>query len=629
MAQALPQTTPTEAGGTSPAAAQAARPPADPEVPERPALAPGVGLIGQMEGTGFKERQWLVMRAGRFLQVTELVYRILEQTTGERTLPEIAVGVTQSTDWEVSAEQVRYLLKTRLIPGGLVATADGSAVPPAGGRPRSALQVHLRTRLIGPRVLDPLSSVLQLLYAPPLAIPLLAAIAIAHWWSYFVHGVGDGLRAALSEPGGLLVVLGLGIVAGLFHELGHAAALRYGGGRPRGIGAALYWIYPVFYCDVTDSYRLGRGARLRTDVGGIYFHLISALVAVVLYRLTGYEFLLAMVPLITLLVLREWIPFMRLDGYWVLADLTGVPDFFSQMGPFLRSLLPMSVAVGNRLPPLRRWVKVVFAVYMVATIPMLFLLCYVLVAGVPYAILTTWQALLRQIELFSDGQRTGDVLRMATTGVQMLLLALPALGSVYLLLTLGRGLARAIWLFSKPTPARRLSGAVVTFVIGGLLASLWAPVLSWSPSPIPPEGVQSFAVAERSHVQRPVLYPHNPPVGGNHAPVWQNCGFYDTAIPNEQAVHALEHGAVWITYRPDLSADQVEALHRLSRAQTYLLVSPYAGLPAPVVASAWGKQLRLDSAADPRLGRFVAAFRLGPQAPEAGGPCTDGVGAPR
>ena len=84
-------------------------------------------------------------------------------------------------------------------------------------------------------------------------------------------------------------------------------------------------------------------------------------------------------------------------------------------------------------------------------------------------------------------------------------------------------------------------------------------------------------------------------------PVWQNCGFYGRPIPNETAVHSLEHGAVWITYRPDLSADQVDMLRRLARSQTFVLVSPFPELPSPVVASAWGRQLQLESA---RPGRY-------------------------
>lgn len=142
-------------------------------------------------------------------------------------------------------------------------------------------------------------------------------------------------------------------------------------------------------------------------------------------------------------------------------------------------------------------------------------------------------------------------------------------------------------------------------------------------------GVMRFSVPSRFHTQDKVSYSQTPPIGGDHAPVWQNCGFYNFEVTNETAVHSLEHGAVWITYRASLAGDQIDALRRLARSQTFVLVSPFPNLPAPVVASAWGVQLRLDSATDPRLGEFVRAYRLGPATPEPGAPCTRGVGIPQ
>ena len=136
-------------------------------------------------------------------------------------------------------------------------------------------------------------------------------------------------------------------------------------------------------------------------------------------------------------------------------------------------------------------------------------------------------------------------------------------------------------------------------------------------------GVESFEVASADHVEGPVDYPQNPPVGGPHNPVPQECGVYDAPVLNEHAVHSLEHGAVWITYRPDLSTDQVGDLRRLAERNENVLVSPYPDLPAPVVASAWGEQLKLERADDPRLRRFVRAFAgFGP---EAGASCSGGM----
>jgi hypothetical protein len=137
-------------------------------------------------------------------------------------------------------------------------------------------------------------------------------------------------------------------------------------------------------------------------------------------------------------------------------------------------------------------------------------------------------------------------------------------------------------------------------------------------------GLQTFSGLSRNHVQGPVQYPQTPPVGGDHAPIWQDCGFYSQPIVTERGVHSMEHGAAWITYRPDLPTAQIETLRKLATDQTYILVSPWPGLPAPVVASAWGKQVYLESATDPRLAEFIRQFREGPDTPEPGSACIGG-----
>ena len=136
-------------------------------------------------------------------------------------------------------------------------------------------------------------------------------------------------------------------------------------------------------------------------------------------------------------------------------------------------------------------------------------------------------------------------------------------------------------------------------------------------------------VAGANHVQGAISYTRIPPAGGNHAPVWQNCGFYDTPVPTEQAVHSQEHGAVWITYHPNLPRDQINAIAQLARTQSFVLASPFPNLDAPIVASAWGRQRRIASAKDPALLDFVRMFRAGPQTPEPGAPCAGGVGTPK
>ena len=135
----------------------------------------------------------------------------------------------------------------------------------------------------------------------------------------------------------------------------------------------------------------------------------------------------------------------------------------------------------------------------------------------------------------------------------------------------------------------------------------------------PIEGVETFVV-QASHSESPVSYRQVPPVGGAHNPVWQPCGFYAQPVQNEKGVHSLEHGAIWITYRPDLAPADVDVLATLARSRKDVLASLWAdGLPAPLVATAWARQLRLTSAGDPRLSEFVRLYAN--QGPEIGAPC--------
>src|SRR5205085_967609 len=139
-------------------------------------------------------------------------------------------------------------------------------------------------------------------------------------------GISAGLRDVIYSPRLMLIILLIVIVSAAFHELGHAAALHYAGGRIKGMGAGIYIVYPAFYTDVSDNYRLPRWKRVRTDLGGFYFNLIFALGIMGLYVFSGQEFLLLMVLILDFEIIQQLLPFYRLDGYWTLADLTGIPD---------------------------------------------------------------------------------------------------------------------------------------------------------------------------------------------------------------------------------------------------------------------------------------------------------------
>lgn len=139
--------------------------------------------------------------------------------------------------------------------------------------------------------------------------------------------------------------------------------------------------------------------------------------------------------------------------------------------------------------------------------------------------------------------------------------------------------------------------------------------------------VQVYAGLSVEHTDGDVDYPMTPPAGGRHDPVWLQCGAYDEPLRDENAVHDLEHGAVWISYDPDLAAADVRRLER--RLPQNGIMAPYPGLPAPVVVTVWGRQLRLDGADDSRLERFIAEFGHGETAPEPTASCAGGSTDPQ
>ncbi len=195
--------------------------------------------------------------------------------------------------------------------------------------------------------------------------------------------------------------------------------------------------------------------------------------------------------------------------------------------------------------------------------------------------------------------------------------------------------------------ADRRSKGLITLVFGVIVLALAIPttvviingqrdaatVEQAASQPI--EGEKVVEVPSATHVARDIPYETAsaaaegtllPPTGGDHDPIVQNCGYYAEPVRSENVVHSLEHGAVWVTYRPGLDDAQVGTLRDLAEANPYLLVSPFDDLAADVVATAWGVQVELDSAQDERLKPFLQRYLEGEQTPEPGAPCQGGIG---
>ncbi len=181
----------------------------------------------------------------------------------------------------------------------------------------------------------------------------------------------------------------------------------------------------------------------------------------------------------------------------------------------------------------------------------------------------------------------------------------------------------------KAAPDNRLRNILLAVgAVAGVAILVWLLWLATRPAEAI-AGVEQYPRQSRGHeTGLEIPFSELPPTGGTHDPVWQNCGIYEEPLNTANAVHSLEHGAVWITYQPDLPAEEIAAIENWARGQNFLLVSPYPEQRSPVVLTGWGVQLELDSIDDDRVGQFVERYRVGPNTPERGAACTGGIGEP-
>jgi putative peptide zinc metalloprotease protein len=470
-----------------------------------PRRAAGVTPVGPLQDGGFVEQQWLVRRHERFVQVSELLYRVVDLADGVRTFDDIARELTAATEWEVAPGDVALIVKRRLAPLGLVEDATGDAIEPRRAAP-SPLLVAARVRVLGPAAVERVARTLQHLYRPPVFAALLVVVAISQLWMFARGDPAAAMRDVVAAPLLLPAVIGLLVAAGAVHELGHASALRYGGGRARAMGAGVYLAIPVFYTDVTDSYRLDRRARLRTDLGGFYFHLLVAAAFIAGHAATGSDVLLVAAFLIDLDIVRQLIPFVRLDGYWVLADLTGIPDLFAHAGPRLRRLLP-GAPPGPDPPPLRPRVRRAFAVYTALAVPAIVALIAYIVWHAPAVVRRGEAGLSARADLLPEALRRGDVGDALLALVELALLVLPLAGLAALAFVLVRFLtALARRRAAALRSAQRMAATSPDGATGGPATLAGAQAHSVSPKVVVPRSFEDAQeVVDRLKEAIPVI----------------------------------------------------------------------------------------------------------------------------
>ncbi|HEX6954936.1 MAG TPA: DUF3105 domain-containing protein [Agromyces sp.] len=169
--------------------------------------------------------------------------------------------------------------------------------------------------------------------------------------------------------------------------------------------------------------------------------------------------------------------------------------------------------------------------------------------------------------------------------------------------------------------------AIIALIVTSVVLTPQAPSYTAGGEGAEVEGVETFENASE-HVEGVVDYEQTPPAGGQHNPAWLNCGVYEEPVPNENAVHSLEHGAIWVTYDAEkLSDGELETL-RSQLPSTYVILSPFDGLPSPIVLSGWNVQLQVEEADDPRIAEFLEEYWQSQNVPEPGALCTGAVDGP-
>jgi putative peptide zinc metalloprotease protein len=238
------------------------------------------------------------------------------------------------------------------------------------------------------------------------------------------------------------------------------------------IGVGIYLVWPAFFTNVTDSYRLSRAGRLRTDLGGLYFNAVFMLALAGLYAATSAEVLLLVIAVTHLEMLEQLLPFVRFDGYYILSDLAGVPDLFARVIPILKSVLP----AGRRDPRvtgLRRRARIVVTGWVLCVIPLLTFSFGYFLLHLPGVNRALWRSVSLQAHLMTAAVAGHRYAMAAVDAAGAALVTLSLAGSLYVTAGLARRAVTAGLRWSAGRPARRLPAAAAGLACTTALAAFW------------------------------------------------------------------------------------------------------------------------------------------------------------
>ena len=393
-----------------------------------PALAAGVELLGEYAGSGYREAPYLVRRAdGGMLEISPLLQLVASKLDGSGSLTDLAQVITAELGRPVSATSVAFLIDHKLRPLKIVGPPPtaGNDVPPDPGSP--ALGLTVRAGVVPAPAVRAAATALRPLFLPPVVAAALLGFAAGDAWLLTRRHAWAQLHHTVVTPALFIVVVGVTLAAGVLHEIGHATASRYGGAEPGAIGVGIYLLWPVFYNDLNDSYRLDRWGRLRADLGGVYFNVLAILVLSATYAWAAWPPLLAAIATQHVAVAQQFLPFVRLDGYYVVSDLAGVPDLFGRIRPILASVLP-GVRPGPQVSDLRPRARAVVTVWVVLTVPVLLAAAALLVTTMPSMATAGWTVLRVDARTAVTSLAAGAYASAAARALRVLGVSVPFVG---------------------------------------------------------------------------------------------------------------------------------------------------------------------------------------------------------
>jgi putative peptide zinc metalloprotease protein len=444
---------------------------AGPRLADPPRLADDTELLGEFRDSGDSQPPSLVRRPdGQVIQMSKLLYLTASALDGTRDPAAIAGQVSEGFGKTLTADQARYLITEKLAPLGILAVHGAPAAAPTAS---PLLTVKARGTLLPERAAAAAGTLLRPLFRPPVIAAVIAVTTALDWWIFAVHGLGGGLAQVIRDPAAMITVFALFIASAAFHELGHAAGCRYGGARPGRIGAGIYLIWPSFFTNVTDSYRLNRTGRLRTDLGGLYFNLISILALAGVYAATGADVLLLAIAAIHLEMLEQLLPFARFDGYWILSDLIGVTDLFARVGPILKNTLTRGTRPDPRITGMRPAARAAVTAWVLCLIPVLAATLGYMLLRLPAIDRALWHATAAQAHATATAITAGRYAAAAVAAISVALAAVTGGGSLYLIAILVRRAVTATPRWTVGHPARRLLAILTAAACLTALALYW------------------------------------------------------------------------------------------------------------------------------------------------------------